>query len=150
MRNFLAVCELKLKLLSANAQIGSKSLIFQLMWPWNLTDDFENLRGNIFDAPRSYACHYIAIWKFKLEILSGNAQIGAKSIFWAHVTLKFEVWPPKIIGNLFHASRSYVCHFIAIWGFALVLSSGRAQISAKLSTFWHVWPWNLTDDLEKQ
>ena len=31
----------------------------------------------------------------------------------ACVTLKFDVWPRKTIGNFFHAPRYYVCHFIA-------------------------------------
>ena len=33
--------EFKLELLSGNAQIGSKSVIYCPVWPWNLTDDLE-------------------------------------------------------------------------------------------------------------
>ena len=32
------------------------------------------------------------------------------------LTLEYDGWPPKIIGNLFHTPRGYVCHFIAIRG----------------------------------
>ena len=48
------------------AQIRSNS-IFQPVWPWNLTDDLKNSR-NLFHAPRSYGCYFIAIHEFKLEL----------------------------------------------------------------------------------
>ena len=38
---FKAICEFKLELQSINAQFGSKSGIFCLVWPWNLMDDLE-------------------------------------------------------------------------------------------------------------
>ena len=87
------------------------------------------------------------------------------------LTLKFDRWPGKTIGNLFQAPKSFVCHFIAIHEFKLELSSGNTQIGAKSSIFqplWPsnlmddakfgskssifqlVWPWSLMDDLEKQ
>ena len=47
--------------------------------------------------------------------------------------LKFDWWPRKATGNLFHAPRSFVCHFIAIHEFKLQLLSG----SIKLET--HHW-----------
>ena len=55
--------------------------------------------------------------------------------FSACMTLKFESWPQITIGNLFHASKSYVCHLIAIREFKLELSSRNAQIWAKSSIF---------------
>ena len=43
---------------------------------------------------------------------------------------KFDGWHrKKIIGNIFHAPRRYVCHFIAIREFKLDLSSGNATPS---------------------
>ena len=43
-----------------------------------------------------------------------------------------------------------MCHFIAIHEFKLELSSGSAQIVAKLWIFQPLWSWNSTDDLKKQ
>ena len=45
-------------------------------------------------APRSYACHFIALFELKLNLSSGNASIGAKlPIFSLCVTLKFDDGP---------------------------------------------------------
>ena len=46
--------------------------------------------------------------------------------FSARVTLRFDRWLRKTIGNLFRAPRRYVCHVIAIYEFKLELSSGIA------------------------
>ena len=40
-QHFIAIGELKLELLSGNAQSGSNSTIFRAVWPWNLTYDLE-------------------------------------------------------------------------------------------------------------
>ena len=71
-------------------------------------------------------------------------------IFLSRVTLKFEGWPSKTIGHLFYAISSFVQHFIAIGEFKLELQSGNSQSGSKSKIFWAVWPWNLTDDLQKQ
>ena len=70
--------------------------------------------------------------------------------FLSRVTFKFDGWPWKTIGHLFYATWSFVHHFIAIGEFKLELLSGNAQFGSKSMLFWAVWPWNLTDDLEKQ
>ena len=46
--------------------------------------------------------------------------------------------------------QSFVHHFIAISGFKLELQSGNAQFGSISTIFLAVWPWNLTDYLEKQ
>ena len=56
----------------------------------------------------------------------------------------------KTIGHLFYATSSLVHHFIAIGEFKLELQSGNAQSGSKSTIFLAMWPWNLTDDLEKQ
>ena len=68
----------------------------------------------------------------------------------SRVTLKFDGWPSKTIGHLFYATSSFVHHFVAIGEFKLELQSGNAQSRSKSKIFWAVWPWNLTDDLQKQ
>ena len=68
----------------------------------------------------------------------------------SRVTLKFDGWPWKTIGHLSFAVSSFVQHFIAIGEFKLELLSGIAQFGSNSTIFRAVWPWNLTDDLEKQ
>ena len=65
-------------------------------------------------------------------------------------TLKFNGWPWKTIGHLFYATSSSMYHFIAIDQFKLELQSGNAQFGSKSTIFCPMWPWDLTDDLEKQ
>ena len=68
----------------------------------------------------------------------------------SRVTLKFDGWPWKTIGHLFSAVSSFLQHFIAIGEFKLELQSGNAQFESNSTIFRAMWPWNLTDDLEKQ
>ena len=82
--------------------------------------------------------HFVDIGVFKLELESRNRQFGSNS------------WPWKTIGHLFNATSSFVHHFLAIGEFKLALQSGNAQSGSNLTIFTAVWPWNLTDDLEKQ
>ena len=141
-----AMGELKLELQSGNAQFRSKSSIFCPMWPWNLTDDLEKQY-----AASNFVHHFIAMGEFKLELQSGNAQFGSKlAIFLSCVTLKFDRWPWKTIGHLSYAASSSVHHFIAIGEFKLELQSGNTKFGSKSTNFLVAWPWNLTDDLEKQ
>ena len=70
--------------------------------------------------------------------------------FLSRVTLKFDGWPWKTIGHLYYATSSSMHHFVAIGEFKLELQSGNVQSGSKSTIFWAVWPWNLTDDLEKQ
>ena len=70
--------------------------------------------------------------------------------FFSRVTLKFNGWLSKTIGHLLYATSSLVHHFVAIGEFKLELQSGNAQFGSNSTIFLAVWPWNLTDDLEKQ
>ena len=70
--------------------------------------------------------------------------------FLSCVTLKYDGWPWKTIGHLFDTTPSFVHHFKSICEFKLELQSGNTQFGSKLAIFCPVWPWNLTDDLEKQ
>ena len=82
---------------------------------------------------------------------SNLAQIWSKSSFFsARVTLKFDVWPRKIIGHLFYTTSSFVYHFKSIGEFKLKSHSGNAQFGSKSAIFCPLWPWNLMDDLGKQ
>ena len=69
--------------------------------------------------------------------------------FFSRVTLQCDGWPWKTIGHLFHATSSFVHHFVAIEEFKLELQSGNAQFGSNSTIFRAVLPCNLTDDLEK-
>ena len=70
--------------------------------------------------------------------------------FSARLTLKFDVWPRKMIGHLFYTTSSFVYNFKSIGEFKLKLHSGNAQFGSKSAIFCPLWPWNLMDDLGKQ
>ena len=113
-------------------------------WPWKTI-------GHLFYTTSSFVHHFIPIGDFKFQLQSGNAQFGSKlMIFFSRVTLKFDGWPWKTIEHLFYATSSLVQHFIAICEFKLELQSGNAQSGSNSTIFRAVWPWNLTDDLQKQ
>ena len=111
------------------------------VWPWKTI-------GHLFYATSSFVHHFVAIGEFKLELQSGNAQFGSNSTIFRAV--KFDGWPWKTIGHLFNATSSFVHHFVAIGEFKLELQSGNGQSGSNSVIFRAVWPWNLTDDLEKQ
>ena len=70
--------------------------------------------------------------------------------FFSRVTLEFDGWPWKTIEHLFNTTSSFVHHFVAIGEIKLELQSGNAQCGSNSTIFRVVWPWYLTDDLEKQ
>ena len=113
-------------------------------WPWKTI-------VHLFYATSSFVHHFVPIGEFKLELQSGNAQFGSKStIFFSRLTFKLDGWPWKTIGHLFYDTLSFVYHLNAIGQFKLKLQSGNAQFGSKSTIYLAVWPWNLTDDLEKQ
>ena len=70
--------------------------------------------------------------------------------FFSRVTLQYDVWPWKTIWHLFYTTSSFVHHFVTIGVLKLELQSRNAQFGSNSTIFRAVWPWNLTDDLEKQ
>ena len=84
----------------------------------------------------------VTVRKRSIQVKIGN--------FLSRMTLKFDWWPWKTIGHLSYAASNFVCHFIAIGEFKLELQSGNPQFRLKSANFCPVWPWNLTDDLEKK
>ena len=104
--HFLAIGEFKLDLQSGNAQFGSNSKIFRAVWPCNLTDDLEQGKSEGFESCDRHIVRKHPIWVKIGDVLS-------------HVTLKFDGWPWKTIGQLIFAVSSFVEHFIAIGEFKL-------------------------------
>ena len=95
----------------------------------------------------SFQIHRWIQTEVTLRKRSIRVEIGA---FFSLVTLKFDGWPWKTIGHLFYTISSFVHHFKSIGEFKLKLQSRNAQFGSKSAIFCPVWPWNLTDALDKQ
>ena len=148
---FIAISECKLELQSVNAQFGSKSAIFFVLCDfetWLMT--LENNRAPLLCCFKLCASFHSHQW-IQTGVTIRKRPIWVKiGDFLSRVTLKFDAWPWKTIGNLFYVASSFLHHFTAIGEFKLELQSGNAQFGSKSTIFCPVWPWNLTDDPEKQ
>ena len=89
-----------------------------------------------FQATSSFVHNFKTICEFKLELQSGNAKFGSKSVIYlSPVILQFCRWPWKTIGHLFYAISSFVHHIKAIGELKLELQSGNTQFGAKWAIF---------------
>ena len=68
----------------------------------------------------------------------------------ARLTLKFDGWTNISIGHLFHALRSYACHYIAICELKLRVADRKDSIVANRRFFCLCDSWHWTDGLDKQ
>ena len=131
-------------------QTGFKSSIFQPVWPWYLMDDPKNNRAPLLCYFKLFAS-FRSYWWIQTGVTVRKRLIWVKiDAFFSRVTLKFDGWPSKTIGHLLYVTSSLVQHFVAIDEFKLELQSGNAQFGSKSTLFLAMWPWNLTDDLQKQ
>ena len=115
---------------------------------WRMT--LKNNRASLqcyFKLCASYRSHWCIQTWFRVRKRAIWVKIDN---FYSRVTLQFHVWPWKTIGHLFNATSSFVHHFLAIGELKLELQSGNGQFGSNSTIFRAVWPWNLTDDLEKQ
>ena len=151
MHHTIAIGGFRFEFQYGNAQIGSHFTIFCRLCPWNFMNDLgKNNRAPLlcyFKLFASFRSHWwiktgVKVWKHLILVKIDNFQ--------SRVTLKFDGWPSKTIGHLFYATSSFVHHFVAIGEFKMELQSGNAQSGSNSTIFRAVWPWNLTDDLEKQ
>ena len=79
---------------------------------------------HLFYTMSSFVHHFKAMGEFKLELQSGNAQFGSKSVIFC------PVWPwnlmddlEKQFGHLFYVTLSFVHHYKAFGEFKLGLQS---------------------------
>ena len=119
--------------------------------------DLEIWRMTLKNNRAPYLCYFKLCaafrthWWIQTGVTVRKRPIWVKyDVFWSRVTLKFDGWPWKTIGHLFYATSSFVYHFVPIDEFKLELQSGNPQFGSNSTIFRAVWPWNLTDDLEKQ
>ena len=106
--------------------------------------------GHVFYTTLRFVHQFEVMGEFKMELQSGNAQFGSKLALFCPVWL----WNLTDYLEKHRAPRlcytlSFVHHFKAICEFKLELQSWNAQFGSKSTLFCPVWPWNLTDDLEK-
>ena len=87
----------------------------------------------------------------KSNLIYGPKTLSSGQHWWflSCVTLKWYGWPWKTIRHLFYTVLSFVYHFKAMGEFKLELQSGNSQFRSKFRLFCPMWPWNLTDDIEK-
>ena len=107
--------------------------------------------GHLFYTTSSFAHHSKSIGEVKLELQSGNAQFGSKlmNIF---VLRDLEIWWMTLKNN--RATLLYNIKLCASLQSHEWVQTGvtvrKRSIRGKSAIFCPVWPWNLTDDLEKQ
>ena len=149
MHHFVAIGEFKLELVrkcpiwvKIDDFMSRVTLQFDV-WPWKTI-------GHLFYATSSFVHHFVAIGDFKLEFQSGNAQFGSNSTILEPCDL--EIWRMTLKNNRapLQCYSSFVHHLVVIGEIKLELQSGNAQSGSNSAIFRAVWPWNLTDDLEKQ
>ena len=123
---------------------------FCRVWPWNLTDDLEKKTGHLFKAVSSCVHHFTAIIQFKLELQSENAQFGSKAAIFCpcdleicRMTLKNHMAPRLCRLKL---SASFQSHGWIQTG----VTVRKCPTWVNIDDFLAMWPWNLTDAIEKQ
>ena len=141
--------EFKLVLLSGNARFGSQSAIFVAsdLQIWWMT--FKNNRAHFLCYIKLFASFQSHRWiHTRATVPKRSIRVNISDLL-SRVTLKFDGWYWKTIGHLFYVASSVMHHLIAIGELKLMLQSENPQFGSKSAIFCHVWPCNLTDDLEK-
>ena len=132
-------------------KLDLKSWIFQPVWPCNLMDDpKKNKRAPLL-------CYFKLFASFHSHWWIQTGVTVRKRLIWVNIDAFFEPCVLEIWRMTFKINRApLLCyfkllqHFVAIGEFKLELESGNAQSGSNLTLFRAVWPWILTDDLEKQ
>ena len=152
-----ALCRISSPLVNSNWSYSPETPNLGQIWRLIEPCDLEIWRMTLRNNRAPLLCHFklyvsfhthwwIQIW-VTVRKRSNRVKIDD---FFSRVTLKFDGWPWKTIGHLFYATSSFVQHFVPIGEFKLELQSGNAQSGSNLMFFRAVWPWNFTDDLQKQ
>ena len=149
--HFLAIGEFKLELQSGNAQFGSKSTIFFTLmtlqidvWAWKI---IRKLFSMLLQA--------LCIISFPLvnsncSYSPATSNLGQIRRFVELCDL--EIWCLTLKNNRAHL----LCHFKLCaslhnrWWIQTGVTVRECRIWVKFDDFLAMWPWNLTDDIEKQ
>ena len=99
-----ALCIISQQLANSNSSyspetsnFGQNLCFFCPMWPRNLMDDIEKTIGLFFYDTSSFVYDVVAIGPFKLELQSGNTQLGSKSVIFVQCDL--EIWRMTLKNN---------------------------------------------------
>ena len=104
-------------------------------WPWETI-------GHLFYATSSFINHFKAIGEFKLEWQSGTAHFGSKSAIFVPCDLEIRWILRKTISKIWASFHSH------LWIRTEVTVRKNPNLGQN-RYFFALWPWNLTDDLEK-
>ena len=95
---------------------------------WNLASLFVHSTNRRFTYIKYNKANLRDLMAATGLVISNWIQIVNSS---ACATVTFDGWPCKTIGHLFHATSSFVHHFVPIGEFKLELQSGNAQFWSK-------------------
>ena len=140
-------CEFKLESQSGNTQISifmSRVTLKFDRWPWKII-------GHLIYAASSFVHHLTAICEFKIWVTVRKRPIWVKISDFLNpcgleiwrMTLKNNRTPHLCYHKLWSSFHSHL--FSPTW-----VTVPKRPIWVKIGNFLPVWPWNLTDDLEKQ
>ena len=124
--------------------------VLSAVWPWNLVDDLDKTIGHLFYATSSFVNYFKAIGEFKLEWQSGNSSIPLK------ISDICPLSPWKFMDDLKNNRAPLLCYFKISASFHshLWIRTGvpvrKIPIWGQNWYFLALWPWNLTDNLDKQ
>ena len=154
---YQALCIISKSSVNSNWSYSPETLNLGQNWWFFVPCDLKIWRMTLKNNRAHLICYFKLCASFHSHLWNQNEATVRKHQIWvkisdflSRVTLKFYRWPWKTIGHLFYATSSFVHHFIAICEFKMELQSGNAQFVPKLAIFCPVWPWNFTDDFEKQ
>ena len=131
-------------------KIGFKSSIFRSMWPSNVMDDLENNR-----APLSVLHQALCI--ISNPLVNSNCSYSPETLNlgqnWRFSVLcDLEIWRMTLKNNM----APLLCYF-KLWNsfqshrwIQTGVTVRKRSIPLKISDICPLWPWNFTNDLEKQ
>ena len=149
-RYFKAIDEFKLELQSGNSQFGSKSAIFCPVWPQNLTMDLEKQQDT--SSMLLQVLYIISQPSVNSSLSYSPETLNSGQNRWFFVQCDLEIWwmPSKNYRTplLYHAKLC--ASFQSHWWIQTWVTVRKRSVRVKIGVICPVWPWNLTDDLEKQ
>ena len=120
--------------------VTSVTLTFDL-WPWPFA---RTSLLSLVITPENFMM--IRWWEHSEKGVT-DGQTDRQTDWTSHIAAWSQL---KTIGHLSYPLSSYMHHFINLCAFKLELQSGNAQFGSNSTIFRAAWPWNLTDDLQKQ
>ena len=133
--HFKSIGASKPKLQSGNTQFGSTKAIFVSCDLEIRRMTLKNYRAPLLCCFKLCASFHSHLWiQTRFTVQKRPIWVKIDGFFLSHVTLKFNRWPWKTIGQLFYTTSSIVHHFKAMGEFKLELQSGTAEFGSKSAT----------------